>query len=140
MSSSAGPTLTHTRVASIRSAPSQGGPTQPSNAPHTPTRTTTSTNYGSPATLRADDDLIILEIGSRRIRAGFAGDSAPKANLSSGPEEQRRAGDFRHWQAPSHRLDLWSEDNEIWRHDLRGFDLGLFQDKFDRLLREAFAK
>lgn len=139
MSSGTGPTLAHRSVASIRSAPIQeqaGSGT----APHTPPRTISST-YGSPATIRADDDFLIIQIGSRFVRAGFAGDNQPKAVLTCEPKDQRRAGDFRDWQQPG-VVDLQSgdKDYEIWRHDLREVDLGLVRDKLDRLLRDAFGR
>ena len=137
MSSGHGSTLAHSRVASIRS-----GPTQSHNAPSTPQTPPRSitTNYGSPASIRADDDVIVLELGSRRMRAGFAGDCQPKATLSCGPEEQRRAGDFRRWQEPNGFPHAWDEDYEMWQYDLRRFELGLLKDKLDQLLREAFTK
>ncbi|GAB0135438.1 hypothetical protein EsDP_00003776 [Epichloe bromicola] len=138
MSSSAGPALAHRSVASIRSSTSQA-PTSPST-PHTPPRTI-APSFGSPSTIRADDDFIILELGSRFIRAGFAGDSLPKACLTCGPEQQRRAGDFRAWQEPrSGTSTKWAIDYEIWRYDVRDFDLGLLQDKLDRMLRDAFTR
>ncbi|RFU75652.1 ro-7 [Trichoderma arundinaceum] len=137
MSSGTGPTLAHRSVASIRSAPTiqeQG------TTPHTPPRTISNT-YGSPATIRADDDFLIIQIGSRFVRAGFAGDNQPKAVLTSEPKDQRRAGDFRDWQQ-SGAVDLqsWEEKYEIWRYDLREVDLGLVYDKLDRLLRDAFGR
>ena len=136
MASGAGPTLAHRSVASIRQAPTLGSP----STPHTPNRTVPSA-YGSPSTIRADDDVVVLELGSRHIRAGFAGDSTPKAVLQCGPEEQRRVGDFRSWQGSGRHVGLdWAEEHEIWRYDLRDLDLGLFQDKLERLLRDAFAR
>jgi hypothetical protein len=139
MASSSGPTLAHTRVASIRSGPNQGHSSQ--TVPHTPPRTITST-YGSPSTIRADDDIIIIELGSRFVRVGFAGDSVPKAVLSCGPEQRRREGDFRAWEPPSgsRSNSAWVDDHQIWRHDVRDFDMALFEDKLERLLREAFTK
>ncbi|KAK2590153.1 hypothetical protein QQS21_012164 [Conoideocrella luteorostrata] len=137
MSSAAGTTLAHRSIANIRStsqAPSSG------STPHTPPRTIPS-SFGSPSTIRADDDFIILELGSRFIRAGFAGDSQPKACLTCGPEQQRRVGDFRTWLGPnSGNSGKWASDYEIWRYDLRDVDLGLFQDKLGRLLRDAFTR
>lgn len=137
MASSAGPALAHRSVASIRAGPHQSpGP----SAPHTPSRPITST-YGSPSTVRADDDVVVIELGSRHIRVGFAGDSTPKAVLRCSPDDQRRVGDFRSWQGQTQRTGLGCvDDHELWRYDLRGFDLGLFQDRLERLLREAFAK
>ncbi|QPG93708.1 hypothetical protein C2857_001830 [Epichloe festucae Fl1] len=138
MSSSAGPALAHRSVASIRSSTSQA-PASPST-PHTPPRTI-APSFGSPSTIRADDDFIILELGSRFIRAGFAGDSLPKACLTCGPEQQRRAGDFRAWQEPrSGTSRKWAIDYELWRYDIREFDLGLLQDRLDRMLRDAFTR
>lgn len=50
-------------------------------------------------------------------------------------------GDFRSWQGQAKQAGLESADDyELWRYELRGFDLGLFQDRLERLLREAFAK
>ncbi|KAH6897440.1 hypothetical protein B0T10DRAFT_535946 [Thelonectria olida] len=139
MASGAGPTLAHRSVASIRSGPPQGSP----SAPHTPTRSSIAQTYGSPSTVRADDDVVVIELGSRHIRAGFAGDSHPKTTLRCGPDDQRRVGDFRSWQAPtpgeSVGLD-WSSEHEFWRYDLREIDLGLFQDKLERALRDAFTR
>ncbi|KAM0458735.1 hypothetical protein ACHAPV_005724 [Trichoderma viride] len=140
MSSGTGPTLAHRSVASIRSAPtiqehSGSGPT-----PNTPPRIISNT-YGSPATIRADDDFLIIQIGSRFIRAGFAGDNQPKAVLTSEPKDQRRAGDFRDCQQPgAGDVESWAEQYEIWRYDLRQVDLGLVYDKLDRLLRDAFGR
>ncbi|KFA79812.1 hypothetical protein S40288_00661 [Stachybotrys chartarum IBT 40288] len=135
MSSEAGPTLAHRSVTNIRATP---GPSQ--STPQTPPRNAPSA-FGSPSALRAEDDVVIIELGSRYVRVGFAGDSSPKVRLSCGPEEQRRAGDFRSWQNQGQRdTCAWSADHELWRHDLRDLDLGLVEDKIDRLLRDAFTK
>lgn len=138
MASGAGPALAHRSVASIRTAPQLASP----SSPHTPQRPIAS-NYGSPSAIRADDDIVIIQLGSRLVRAGFAGDSVPKAVLSSGPDDQRRVGDYRAWQGAGETAcagNAWAAEHEIWRYDLRELDLGLFQDKLDRLLREAFTK
>ncbi|KAJ3524618.1 hypothetical protein NM208_g11989 [Fusarium decemcellulare] len=137
MASSSGPTLAHRSVASIRGGPTQGsGP----STPHTPNRSITST-YGSPSTIRADDDIIVIELGSRHVRVGFAGDACPKAILRCSPEDQRRAGDFRSWQQPSRPASLdWSKEHEFWRFDLRDLDLGLCQDKLERVVQDAFTR
>ncbi|UKZ55526.1 hypothetical protein TrVGV298_009350 [Trichoderma virens] len=140
MSSGTGPALAHRSVASIRSAPILQEQAGSGTTPHTPPRTISNT-YGSPATIRADDDFLIIQIGSRFVRAGFAGDNQPKAVLTCGPQDQRRAGDFRDWQ-PAGDVDLQSgnKDHELWRYDLREVDLGLVYDKLDRLLRDAFGR
>ncbi|POR32926.1 Uncharacterized protein TPAR_06885 [Tolypocladium paradoxum] len=138
MSSGSGPALAHRSVASIRPAPTRSQQTP--STPHTPPRTVSS-SYGSPSTIRADDDFVLIEIGSRFIRAGFAGDSLPKATLPCGPEQQRRVGDFRAWQAPGPLAsDAWAAEHEVWRCDVRDVDLGLFRDKLDRVLRDAFTR
>lgn len=138
MSSGAGPALAHRSVASIRSAPTQSQQTP--STPHTPPRTISS-SYGSPSTIRADDDFVLIEIGSRFIRAGFAGDSLPKATLPCGPEQHCRVGDFRAWQEPGALAsDAWAAEHEVWRYDVRGVDLGLLRDRLDRVLRDAFTR
>lgn len=157
MSSHKGPSLAHRTVASIRADPTQGShssqqqhqtPSSSSTSaatPHTPPRTITST-YGSPSTIRADDDIIVIELGSRFVRVGFAGDSLPKATLQCGLEEQRRVGDFRAWQSSSSNGGsrrpgaAWAAEHEIWRYDMREVDLGLVRDKLDRLFRDAFTR
>ncbi|KAH7149854.1 hypothetical protein B0J13DRAFT_471597 [Dactylonectria estremocensis] len=139
MASGAGPALAHRSVASIRSAPTQGGSGAPST-PHTPSRNVASA-YGSPSTIRADDDVVVIELGSRHLRAGFAGDSCPKATLQCGPEDQRRVGDFRSWEAPRGQVGLdWAPEHEFWRFDLRDVDLGLCQDNLERVVRDAFTR
>src|SRR4051794_21712048 len=93
MASTSGPA--HRSVASIRSQPSANLGTPAS--PHTPLRTISST-FGSPSALRAEEDCVVIEIGSRYLRAGFAGDATPRALITFGPEEQRRPGDYRRWE------------------------------------------
>jgi hypothetical protein len=141
----AGPT--HRSVSNIRPSaagiqPHAGAP----GSPHTPLRTVSS-NFGSPSTLRAEEDYVVIEIGSRFLRAGFAGDAFPKAVIEFGPEHQRRAGDYRKWQAEYEsdwkkrlRWRKWGESHELWKLDLRNVDLGLVADKIERALREAFTK
>ncbi|KAI5457348.1 actin-related protein RO7 [Mariannaea sp. PMI_226] len=138
MASTTGPTLAHRSVASIRSAPTPGTP----STPHTPSRSSIAQSYGSPSTIRADDEVVLIQIGSRYIRAGLAGDSQPKAVLQCGPDDQRRAGDYRGWQGETESAGLyWSADHEFWRYDMRtAEETGLFQDKLDRALRDAFTR
>ena len=97
--------------------------------------------------MRAEEECVIFELGSRFLRAGFAGDALPKAVVDFGPEEQRRAGDLRRWRLeyePSEESHIqengWGEEYELWKPDLRGLDLGLVGDKLDRAIREAFTK
>ncbi|KAH6673054.1 hypothetical protein B0J14DRAFT_592287 [Halenospora varia] len=142
MSNPSGPA--HRNVASIRSPEptKQGTPA----SPHTPLRGISSA-FGSPSALRAEEDCVIIELGSRYFRAGFAGDAVPKAVVDFGPEDQRRAGDYRQWKTGYEKEwrkriqgKEWGEAYELWRPDLRELDLGLVGDKIDRALREAFAK
>jgi hypothetical protein len=139
MSAPSGPT--HRSVANIRS-PASANPGAPTS-PHTPLRNISST-FGSPSSLRAEEDTVILEFGSRYLRAGFAGDAVPKAVVDFGPEEQRRAGDYSRWEVGYVRgrteEKSWGEVYELWRPDLRGLDLGLVGDKIDRAIRDAFTK
>jgi hypothetical protein len=147
MASSTGAPAVHRTISNIRTAgttqpPTQSGPT----SPHTPLRTASSV-YGSPSSLRAEEDTVIIEFGARNVRVGFAGDAAPKATVVFGPEQQRRVGDFRAWQV-GFQDDWrkraiggdWGSDRELWRADLRGLDLDLFGDKLERGLRDAFTK
>ncbi|KAI1139638.1 actin-like ATPase domain-containing protein [Hypoxylon sp. FL0543] len=146
MSSSAGPSLPHRAVSSIRAGDRSSTQALPTT-PHTPPRTIVPTTFGSPSTLRADDEVIIIEPGSRKLRIGFAGDAAPKKVLSFGPEQQRRAGDFRAWDV-GYQTDWrkrasgkpWGADHELWQLDVRGQDLALIADKLERELRDAFTK
>jgi hypothetical protein len=143
MSNSSGP-VPHRAVSGLRS-PTSTHPGAPA-APSTPTRNISSA-FGSPSALRAEEDVVILEIGSRYLRAGLAGDSIPKAVIDFGPDEQKRAGDYRRWEIDYKKSwreraqgQTWGEAHELWRPDLRGLDLGLVGDKIDRAVREVFTK
>ncbi|KAL0940795.1 actin-related protein [Colletotrichum truncatum] len=146
MSSDVGPSLTHRSVTNIRTEPGNNPTVAGPVSPHTPSRTISSA-FGSPSSLRAEEDTIVIEIGSRFIKLGFAGEPAPKAVLSLGSEEHRRVGDFRAWD-PDHKDDwrrrpmgkAWGVDHELWQHDVRSLDLGLVEDKIDRAIREALTK
>ncbi|KAI1745694.1 actin-domain-containing protein [Xylaria scruposa] len=145
MSSNTGPaTLPHRTVSSIRAG---AHPTTTTGPPQTPARPITST-FGSPSSSsRVDEDPIVIEVGSRKLRVGFAGDVAPKRTVAFGPEQQRRTGDFRAWEPEfSSRWRSrasgkpWGADYELWQLDIRGQDLGLVGDKLERELRDAFFK
>ncbi|KAK4101830.1 actin-like ATPase domain-containing protein [Parathielavia hyrcaniae] len=145
MSAVAGSTpLPHRTVANIRSPPGAGHHHQ--SGPSTPIRPIPS-NFGSPSSLRADEEILIIEIGTRKLQVGFSGDAAPRGCVWFGPHQQRRVGDFRDWQT-DYRHDwssaaaggLWGSHHELWQYDVRGVDLGLVGDKIERALREAFTK
>lgn len=142
MSNSSGPA--HRSVSNIRPQPTVNQVSPAS--PLTPLRAISST-YGSPSALRAEEDCVIIELGSRYLRAGFAGDAIPTAVIDFGPEEQRRAGDFRKWELGYYqdwrtriRGKEWGEGYELWKMDLRDVDLGLVGDKIERAVRDAYTK
>ncbi|KAI1634604.1 hypothetical protein F4809DRAFT_651776 [Biscogniauxia mediterranea] len=145
MSSNPGPSIPHRAVSSIRAGGQSSGQGL-SATPHTPSRPLSS-SFGSPSSLRADDDVVVIELGSRKLRIGFAGDAGPKKIASFTPEQQARAGDFRAWEA-GYQNDWrrraagkpWGFDHELWQLDARGQDLGLIADKLERELRDAFTK
>ncbi|KAK3372875.1 hypothetical protein B0T24DRAFT_246444 [Lasiosphaeria ovina] len=147
MASATGPptTLPHRSVANIRSPPAAGYH-GPSSGPSTPLRPITSA-FASPSSLRAEEDLIIIEFGTRKLQVGFAGDAAPRGSIWFGPDHQRRVGDFRAWQTDYHddwrkaaAGKPWGRDHELWQSDVRGLDLGLVGDKIERALRDAFSR
>jgi hypothetical protein len=142
MSTTGGPH--HRSVSSIRQQPT-ANPASPSS-PHTPLRAIPST-FGSPSALRAEEDCIVIELGSRYLRAGFAGQALPKAVIDFGPDQQRRPGDYRKWEAGYEKdwrkriqNNGWGDAYELWKPDLRGLDLGLVGEKIERAVREAYTK
>jgi Actin len=131
------------KLVSSRTRPS--ATVQPSS-PHTPiTRSISTSLYGSPAgAFRVDDEnLVIFEIGSRLLRAGFAGENSPRHILSYSPDQQRRVGDYRQY-APDYdsrrrrrkKGENWTYEYELWRPDVRDQDLNLLGDRLERLIRD----
>lgn len=121
------------------------------SSPHTPQHQLRSNNnsFASTSTsssFRGEEDAIIFELGSRWLRAGFEGDSTPMCVVGFGPEESRRAGDYRGWlnygsstdSQQSTNLEDWAKAHELWRMDLRDVDLGLVEDKIERVIRETY--
>lgn len=123
------------------------------SSPHTPQQQSRSGNASfasstSPgSSFRNEDDAIIFEIGARWIRAGFEGNGSPACTVGFGPEESRRVGDYRGWIQGASGIgplpqpvdaENWVRDYELWRHDLRDLDLGLVEDKIERVLRETY--
>ncbi|KAI3393544.1 hypothetical protein diail_4135 [Diaporthe ilicicola] len=145
-----GASLPHRAVSSIRGGAAGSGDAAPSSPsatnPRTPVRSMAPipSQFNSPSSLRAEDEVLIIELGSRRLRAGFAGDPVPKALVAFSPAQARRVGDLRAWEAGHvdewRRDDKWGEECELWRNDVRGLDLGLVGDRMERGLREAFNK
>jgi actin-related protein len=116
------------------------------SSPHTPTRfASIGSNFSSPgSTFRQEEDAIIIELGSRYLRAGFEGESGPRCVIPFDKENNRRVGDYRAY-APDYRqkkstFEEWAKDNELWRTDLRDLDLGLVEDKLERAIRELYNK
>lgn len=116
--------------------------------PETPRTPLLTRSYSSPfnspsATFRADDDIFVLEFGSRFMRMGLGGESQPRACQSFGPEHQPIAGDYDISSAPLNTdhavkdVDSWGRDHELWRMDLRDINLGLVADKIERAVRIA---
>lgn len=133
--------LPHRSVANIRS-PGAGS----ASGPSTPLRGIQS-SFGSPSSLRADEDLLLIELGTRKLHIGFTGDPVPRGSVWFGPDQQRRVGDFRVW-LPDYKdnwkqraaCGQWGQDHELWKSDVRGLDLGLVSDKIERAVREALTK
>ncbi|KKZ60669.1 hypothetical protein EMCG_04653 [[Emmonsia] crescens] len=143
-----------TSTATVRSSLRQGRQPLP-GSPHTPqqrqilTSYTGSTSPGS--SFRHEEDAVIFELGSRYLRAGFEGDNSPICVIGFGPEGGRRVGDYRGWirtggqEGASSRkvcksVDEWSKSYELWSMDIRDFDIGLFEDKIERTIREVYNK
>ncbi|KAI5204640.1 hypothetical protein AUEXF2481DRAFT_35691 [Aureobasidium subglaciale EXF-2481] len=114
------------------------GATTPAS-PHTPLLTRSlSSQLGSPgASYRAEEDTLVFELGSRSLRAGFAGDSAPRCILPFGPNQTRRLNDFSTPSTPLRSEDDWAKDWELWELDIRNNNLGLVEDKIERAVRHA---
>jgi len=132
--------LPHRAVANIKSPGGAG------SGPSTPLRGIAS-NFGSPSSLRADEELVVIEFGSRKLHVGYAGDPTPRGSVWFSPEQQRRVGDFRIWQTDYQNDwrkrtsdNKWGRDYELWQPDIRCVDLGLVSDKIERALREAYTK
>lgn len=127
-------------------------------APHTPPQQQRSIHspYGtssSPSSsFRHEEDAVVFELGSRWLRAGFEGESAPLCAVGFGPEEKRRVGDYRVWlrnggegengprRKRAKKIEEWASEHELWKMDLRDIDIGLIEDKIERCIREVYNK
>ncbi|CAI6342175.1 unnamed protein product [Periconia digitata] len=126
------------RIADLASTP---------ETPRTPPGRSNSSIYGSPGGFRVEDEYVVLEVGARFVRGGLPGETTPRCTLTFGPDEQRRAADYRQWDPEHHhsrrkrkRDQAWGQDHELYRLDINQVDLGLVEDKFERAMREAFNK
>ena len=132
----------------LRSGAAINQSTAAGSSPRTPISRSLTSAYGSPSSsYRSDDETAIFEFGARYFRAGFAGESCPRCILDYGPNEQRRAGDYRQWLPDGgetvkkdESIASLGNDYELWPLDLRKADMQLVQDKVGRALREARIK
>ncbi|KAL8662325.1 MAG: hypothetical protein Q9168_008273, partial [Polycauliona sp. 1 TL-2023] len=116
-------------------------------SPHTPQRTFSSAFSSPSLSYRAEEEVLVFELGARHLSAGIAGESHPRCRLGFSPDNGRRVGDYRPYypeyqdRPRKRKRDYrWGEDHELWRMDLRGLDLGLVEDKIERAVREAYTK
>lgn len=127
------------RVADLASTP---------ETPRTPLQRASSSFYGSPGgNYRTEDEYLVLEIGSRFVRGGFPGESAPRCTLPFSPDRQRRVGDYRQYDPEysqrrrrRRKGQDWGQEHELYRLDLTTVDMDLVGDKFERAIREAYTK
>lgn len=118
-------------------------------SPRTPTLgRSVSSLFGSPGgSFRTDDDYVVIQVGARFVRAGFPGESSPRCTLAYDPDNQRRVGDYRQWD-PEHAQTRrspkkgheWGREFELYRMDLGQVDLGVVEDRFERVLRDVYNK
>ncbi len=120
------------------------------SSPHTPQQRTFSSTFSSPSvSYRVEEAALVFEFGARHFSAGFTGESYPRCKLGFGPEESRRVGDYRKYVLGNEERagkkgemaeENWGEEHELWRMDLRGFDLGIVEDKIERAVRDAYTR
>ncbi|KAL7272274.1 hypothetical protein RUND412_004924 [Rhizina undulata] len=114
-------------------------PSSYSATPLTPRHT-----YTPPTTLHNAEDALVFEIGTRFLRAGFANEPFPRCELDWSTHAYRRAGDrissVRKPRAKRKDPVGAAEKGELWREDLRGFEVGLVEDLVERAVRVAYNK
>ncbi|KAI5278497.1 hypothetical protein KEM52_004660, partial [Ascosphaera acerosa] len=107
---------------------------------------TTTTSSSSPPSYRHEDAAVVIELGARCLRAGFAGDALPLCTRRVAPADAARTGDYRSYM-PGRRpretesgqpFANWCAPHELWRADTRALDLRLFEDRLDRALRAIY--
>ena len=107
------------------------------NSPHTPVLgRSISSQYGSPGNFRPEEELVIYGFDARSVRAGLPGEVSPRCYIQYNPNRSRRLGDFRDVSEPS-TDNSTAEDWQLWNLDVRKTNLGLAEDKLERLLREV---
>ena len=148
----------HSSLGRGSSSPSSIAGSNPSisaSTAYTPTRTSNLTGLTSlsgtsatPSGVRAEEETIVIEVGARALRVGMAGDAVPKAIPRPTPALSRRAGDLKMWQAGwtddwkrgRMRGSEWTSEFELFGADVRRLDVGLMEDKVEKLLRDAYRR
>jgi hypothetical protein len=133
-----------------RPLPSTLQTSESGRSPHTPLSRSVSGLYGSPgSSFRVDEENnLIFSFGSRVVHAGFAGEPTPRCSISYRPELWKRVGDYREFDVDYEdlknkkrgRAGEWGEGYGLWTPDLRELDLGLVEDRVERLVRECEGK
>lgn len=129
---------------------------------YTPSTALTSRAYPYPSpgsALNQSEDPVVIEIGTRYLRAGFANEPAPRCEILYTEDLWRRVGDkvvdsgkkggtmlpqrtsaVLDTTAQSKKKSTRKSRGELWQHDLRSLDTGLVEDLLERALREAYNK
>ncbi|KAK5938734.1 hypothetical protein PMZ80_008926 [Knufia obscura] len=115
------------------------------STPVTPPARYISSNFSTPgSTYGKEEDAIIIELSPRYLKAGIESESHPQCRYEFRPTNAKRLGDYRQWlpgyTAPKESPEKWGEGYELWRNDLKDFDLGLLGDKLERAVREVYNK
>jgi hypothetical protein len=109
----------------------------------------TVSRYPPASSLHAPEDLLVLEIGSRLLRAGFANEASPRCQLPWTDSVRRRAGGRVVSALVGRRQGgsaIWELDFAMRRRRRETVDqllrrkLGLIQDLVERGLRLAYNK
>ncbi|KAJ9610224.1 hypothetical protein H2200_005001 [Cladophialophora chaetospira] len=138
--------MASTVASAIRPGLREGTSRQQSGSPHTPTGRFIPSAQSSPGSysFRAEEDPVIFELDPRGLSAGFQSESGPQCYIPFTPQNSRRVGDHRTFLPGFRRrrehVASKSKDYELWRNDLADVDLGLMEDKLERVVREAYNK
>ncbi|KAK5106461.1 hypothetical protein LTS08_000580 [Lithohypha guttulata] len=113
--------------------------------PVTPPTRFISSNLSTPGSAYGkEDDAVIIELSPRYLKAGIEGESHPQIRYDFTPEKAQKLGDYRQYLPGYTRQEskngAWGEGHELWRNDLKNFDLGLLSDKVERAVREIYNK
>jgi hypothetical protein len=109
----------------------------------------TAHRYAAGSSLHAHEDPLILEIGSRILRAGFTNEATPRCQMAWSDTMWRRAGD----RIPTGTVGRRQDARSVWDlgfalHGEEGEDvdtrlrrqMGLIEDLVERGLRVAYNK